>query len=137
MSSPPPPSSPDVSSSTESPQQTLPPPQDVPTNPVEFLKNVDKIPCARNSFLTGIAGGAGMAFIRGMSVAPIVAGHWFAGTFLVLSLGSWQLCQAKIERERQNVARIIESGPKRTLRKAEEGTESSSSSPSEPSSSKS
>ncbi|THV05182.1 hypothetical protein K435DRAFT_647903 [Dendrothele bispora CBS 962.96] len=81
------------------------------------MKNVDKIPCARNSLLTGIAGGAGMAFIRGMSVAPIVAGHWFAGTFLVVSLGSWHICQAKIEAERQKVAQIIESGPKRTLKK--------------------
>ncbi|THV03076.1 hypothetical protein K435DRAFT_652260 [Dendrothele bispora CBS 962.96] len=77
------------------------------------MKNVDKIPCARNSLLTGIAGGAGMAFIRGMSVA----GHWFAGTFLVVSLGSWHICQAKIEAERQKVAQIIESGPKRTLKK--------------------
>ncbi|KAK7469068.1 hypothetical protein VKT23_003561 [Stygiomarasmius scandens] len=99
------------------PKDAAPPPSSPPKNPFEFMKNLDKIPCARNSLLTGIAGGAGMAFIRGMTVAPIVAGHWFAGTFLVVSLGSWHLCQAKIESERQKVAQIIESGPKRTLKK--------------------
>ncbi|KAK7028106.1 hypothetical protein VNI00_014921 [Paramarasmius palmivorus] len=84
---------------------------------VETVKHLGQVPCARNSLLTGLASGAGMAFIRGMSVAPITAGHWFAATFVVVSMGSWHLCQKQIADERQKVQQIIESSPKRVLKK--------------------
>ncbi|KAF9257485.1 hypothetical protein L218DRAFT_879306, partial [Marasmius fiardii PR-910] len=83
----------------------------------QSVKHLEQVPCARNSLLTGLASGAGMAFIRGVSVAPITAGHWFAATFVVVSLGSWHLCQAQIEKERKTVQQIIESSPKRVLKK--------------------
>ncbi|ESK95220.1 mitochondrial cytochrome c oxidase protein 20-like protein [Moniliophthora roreri MCA 2997] len=84
---------------------------------LETVKHLGQVPCARNSLLTGLASGAGMAFIRGMSVAPITAGHWFAATFVVVSMGSWHLCQKQIADERQKVQQIIESSPKRVLKK--------------------
>ncbi|KAK1216882.1 hypothetical protein PQX77_020458 [Marasmius sp. AFHP31] len=34
----------------------------------ESLTHLGSVPCARNSLLTGLASGAGMAFIRGVSV---------------------------------------------------------------------
>ncbi|EEB97632.1 hypothetical protein MPER_03015, partial [Moniliophthora perniciosa FA553] len=79
------------------------------------MRHLGQVPCARNSLLTGLASGAGMAFIRGMSV-----GHWFAATFVVVSMGSWHLCQRQIADERQKVQQIIESSPKRVLKKDED-----------------
>jgi cytochrome c oxidase assembly protein subunit 20 len=73
----------------------------------EPLKSVEKIPCARNSLLSGIASGAGIGVIRGISAGqfslrslPIsltgfkwlgafVASNWAVGTFVVVSIGSW------------------------------------------------
>ncbi|KAG7088199.1 hypothetical protein E1B28_012216 [Marasmius oreades] len=93
----------------------------LPHDAIEGVKHLGQVPCARNSLLTGLASGAGMAFIRGVSVAPITAGHWFAATFVVVSLGSWHLCQAQIAEERKKVQQIIESSPKRILKTNDDG----------------
>jgi len=152
----------------------------VGTYTTQFMKNLDKIPCARNSLLTGIAGGAGMAFIRGMTVGAdlqlsnpsnfdnqsrrilqsfssqsshcsraLVCRNFsgcFSGLMVCFCVVSKSrktqlcyiyrhLCQAKIESERQKVAQIIESGPKRTLKKdSDTGTVSLSASTSNESS---
>lgn len=65
------------------------------------------IPCARGALMGGIASGAGIGFMRGLSTGEVVynisavlrrtslflgvllAGHWAMATFAVVSLGSW------------------------------------------------
>ncbi|KAJ8080325.1 hypothetical protein PM082_017158 [Marasmius tenuissimus] len=93
----------------------------------ESLTHLGAVPCARNSLLTGLASGAGMAFIRGVSVSPIKAGHWFAATFVLVSMGSWHICQNRIAEERQRVQQIVESSPKRVLKKESDDAGSASS----------
>ncbi|KAJ3717120.1 hypothetical protein C8R42DRAFT_189806 [Lentinula raphanica] len=112
------------SSSTSTPSSTPPvPPATVPStgnlfnDSIEAAKNVEKLPCARNSLLTGLAAGTGVAFIRGVSTAPIVAGHWFTFTFVAVSAIAHQVCMRQMEAERKQVMQIIESAPKRTLKK--------------------
>ncbi|KDQ25856.1 hypothetical protein PLEOSDRAFT_1045566, partial [Pleurotus ostreatus PC15] len=80
------------------------------------IRNIGQIPCARNSLLSGIASGVGIGVIRGLSAGPLVAGHWAMATFTVISLGSWHVCQRQIRREQQNVQKIIESIPQRSLK---------------------
>ncbi|KAL0576939.1 hypothetical protein V5O48_005046 [Marasmius crinis-equi] len=63
---------------------------------MESLKHLGAVPCARNSLLTGLASGAGMAFIRGVSVSE----------------------------ERKKVQQIIESSPKRVLKKEADDSDS-------------
>ncbi|KAE9394882.1 hypothetical protein BT96DRAFT_886171 [Gymnopus androsaceus JB14] len=124
-----------MSSPSSEPSSIPPPPSAGPpstgnlfNDSIEAAKNVEKLPCARNSLLTGLAAGSGVAFIRGVSTAtPIVAGHWFAFTFVAVAAISHQVCIRQMEAERKKVTQIIESAPKRTLKKPDPSTPSSSS----------
>ncbi|KAI0283936.1 hypothetical protein BGY98DRAFT_911224 [Russula aff. rugulosa BPL654] len=83
----------------------------------EAFKHIGEVPCARNSLLSGIASGVGVGVIRGLSVHPLSASHWAVGTFMLVSLGTWTICQRKILEERQRVQTVVEQLPKRVLTK--------------------
>ncbi|TFK27696.1 hypothetical protein FA15DRAFT_666155 [Coprinopsis marcescibilis] len=113
-----------MSSAQEEPSQISPPPSKLPTptgsivlDSLQSARHVTEIPCARNSLLYGIAGGAGIGFVRALSSAPMVAGHWAVGTFALISLGSWHICQKQIRDERAKVEQIISSLPPRKVKK--------------------
>ncbi|KAF9497723.1 hypothetical protein BDN71DRAFT_1504704 [Pleurotus eryngii] len=133
------PGRPSTSSAIPPPPGYTPPTGNLPTDVYNSIRNIGQIPCARNSLLSGIASGVGIGVIRGLSAGtvsqrrlaytsniditsegPLVAGHWAMATFTVISLGSWHVCQRQIRREQQNVQKIIESIPKRSLKN--EGT---------------
>ncbi|KAI0300320.1 hypothetical protein BC826DRAFT_1090342 [Russula brevipes] len=90
----------------------------------EAFKRVGEIPCARNGLLSGIASGVGVGVIRGLSVHPLVASHWAVGTFMLVSIGTWTICQRNIEDERRRVQTVVEQLPKRMLTKPKEDSES-------------
>jgi len=77
------------------------------------LQKIGGIPCARNSLLSGIASGAGIGVIRGMSVGPFVACNWAVGTFTLISLGTWTICRRSIEEERRRIQQVVEQLPRR------------------------
>ncbi len=39
--------------------------------------------------MSGIASGAGIGVMRGLSAGVLLAGHWAIATFAVVSIGSW------------------------------------------------
>ncbi|KAF5315084.1 hypothetical protein D9619_007353 [Psilocybe cf. subviscida] len=80
------------------------------------VKHILDVPCARNAFLSGIAGGAGMGFIRGISSNPLIAANWAIGTFIVLSSASWHMCQKKFADEREQVRQIMEANSNKRAR---------------------
>ncbi|KDR82494.1 hypothetical protein GALMADRAFT_112175 [Galerina marginata CBS 339.88] len=86
---------------------------------LESAKHVSDLPCARNALLAGIASGTGMGVIRGMTAGPMMAGHWAIGTFVLISLGSWHICQKQYTDERRKITQVIESMPKRTLKEGD------------------
>ncbi|KAF7299644.1 hypothetical protein HMN09_00969800 [Mycena chlorophos] len=113
--------------------ENIPPPQLGPastgnlfTDSFRSAFHIGEVPCARNSLLSGIAGGVGIGFIRGMSVNPIIAGNWAIGTFALVSTISWITCVRKIEKEQQITRTAIESLPKqlRLKREKDESTPS-------------
>jgi len=67
------------------------------------LTHLGEVPCARKSLLSGIASGVGIGVIRGINVGPFVASNWAIGTFLVVSVGTWQVCRSAIHREREQL----------------------------------
>jgi len=83
------------------------------------FSRVGEMPCVRSSLLTGIASGVGVGVIRGVSARPFVASNWAMSTFLVISTGSWMLCQKAKRDEFTRVHRVMDSMPARTLRKDE------------------
>jgi len=89
------------------------------------MQRVGEIPCARNSLLSGIASGVGVGVIRGLSVHPLSASHWAVGTFMLVSLGTWTICQQKILEERQRVQTVVEQLPKRVLTKPDDSESTS------------
>ncbi|KAI0322013.1 hypothetical protein OF83DRAFT_1236367 [Amylostereum chailletii] len=86
----------------------------------EAAKRLGEIPCARNSLLSGIASGVGIGVIRGMSVGPLIASNWAVGTFMLVSLGTWTICQKNIQDERRRVQTVIEQLPRRMAVKDDE-----------------
>ncbi|TFK80096.1 hypothetical protein K466DRAFT_504494 [Polyporus arcularius HHB13444] len=80
---------------------------------------INEIPCARNSLLSGIASGVGIGVIRGLSSSAFVASNWAMGTFVLISLGSWTICQKNRADERRRMQQVIEAIPKRFVKKEE------------------
>ncbi|KAN0087594.1 Protein of unknown function (DUF3767) domain containing protein [Tylopilus felleus] len=91
------------------------------------LQRLGEMPCARNSLLSGIASGAGVGFIRAMSTSPFVASNWAVGTFMVISLGTWTVCQQNLQAERRRLARVVEEMPKRFIKQKDGVSEGASS----------
>ncbi|RDX53558.1 hypothetical protein OH76DRAFT_1399481 [Lentinus brumalis] len=83
------------------------------------LNKINEIPCARNSLLSGIASGVGIGVIRGLSSSAFVASNWAMGTFVLISLGSWTICQKNRADERRRMQQVIEAIPKRFVKKEE------------------
>ncbi|KAF7795399.1 hypothetical protein EIP86_006557 [Pleurotus ostreatoroseus] len=84
---------------------------------VDDTKRINEIPCARNSLLSGIASGVGIGVIRGMGSSPFVACNWAVGTFMLISLGTWTLCQKSLADERKRVQQVVEAMPLRFAKK--------------------
>ncbi|KAK2465413.1 hypothetical protein APHAL10511_002767 [Amanita phalloides] len=104
---------PTESNATVLPSRVPPPTGHLAHDVWESIKHVADIPCARGALMGGIASGAGIGIIRGLSAGALVAGHWAMATFTVVSLGSWHICQNQIAEERRKVAKIMESAPRR------------------------
>ncbi|GAB5586330.1 hypothetical protein Unana1_01230 [Umbelopsis nana] len=61
---------------------------------IEDLKNVPQIPCARNSLLYGIGGGAGFGAIRFLTRRSVPsAANWAVGSFCAIATISFEMCQ--------------------------------------------
>ncbi|OBZ68688.1 hypothetical protein A0H81_11177 [Grifola frondosa] len=82
------------------------------------LQKINEIPCARSSLLSGIASGAGIGVIRGMSTNVFVASNWAVGTFMLISLG--RSAEAHAMRSAGGVQQVVEQLPKRFSKKADE-----------------
>ncbi|GJE99847.1 hypothetical protein PsYK624_161210 [Phanerochaete sordida] len=83
------------------------------------LSHINEIQCARSSLLSGIASGAGIGVIRGMSSGAFVASNWAVGTFMLVSLGTWTICRKAMEEERRRVQIMVESLPRKLAEKQE------------------
>ncbi|KAI0036534.1 hypothetical protein K488DRAFT_27377, partial [Vararia minispora EC-137] len=84
------------------------------------FNRIGEIPCARKSFLVGIASGAGIGAVRGISVGPRKAAHWAVGTWMIVSIGTWyvsEICQSNLREERRKIHRVVEELPKRMIKK--------------------
>ncbi|KAH9841751.1 uncharacterized protein C8Q71DRAFT_738634 [Rhodofomes roseus] len=77
------------------------------------LQKVGEIPCARSSLLSGIASGAGVGVIRGLSASAFVASNWAVGTFVAVTLGSWTICRRSRDEEKRRVQQVVEQLPRR------------------------
>ncbi|KIP08610.1 hypothetical protein PHLGIDRAFT_69076 [Phlebiopsis gigantea 11061_1 CR5-6] len=84
------------------------------------VKKINEIQCARSSLLSGIASGAGVGVIRGMSSSAFVASNWAVGTFMLISMGTWTICRKAMEDERRRVQFVVESMPKQLAKKQQE-----------------
>ncbi|OJA17226.1 hypothetical protein AZE42_00209 [Rhizopogon vesiculosus] len=80
------------------------------------FQRLGEIPCARNSLMSGIASGVGVGVIRIMSAGFLVGSHWAVGTFMLVSLGTWTVCQRNIEVERRKLQKVVEDMPKRFIK---------------------
>ncbi|KIK47516.1 hypothetical protein CY34DRAFT_799238 [Suillus luteus UH-Slu-Lm8-n1] len=83
------------------------------------------MPCARNSLMSGIASGVGVGVIRIMSAGFLVGSHWAVGTFMVVSLGTWTVCQKNIEVERRKIQKVVEEMPKRFIKQKDKANDES------------
>ncbi|KAJ7134893.1 hypothetical protein C8R44DRAFT_870468 [Mycena epipterygia] len=96
------------------------------TDSFRSASHIGEVPCARESFLHGIAGGVGIGVIRGISAHPIIAGNWAVGTFALIAAFSWHLCVKKIEDQQKLTRAAIQNLPKQLRLKKEDDTDPSS-----------
>jgi len=75
--------------------------------------------------MSGIASGVGVGVIRIMGAGFLVGSHWAVGTFMVVSLGTWTICQRNIEAERRKFQRVVEEMPKRFIKQKDTATDPS------------
>ncbi|KAL1676621.1 hypothetical protein EV122DRAFT_215978 [Schizophyllum commune] len=80
---------------------------------------LEKIPCARNSLLSGLASAVGFGTLRGISGGPLVAANWAFGSFMMVSMGTWWMCWRKFEQEKEQVRLVMEANGRRAQREAE------------------
>ncbi|WVW82091.1 hypothetical protein I302_104096 [Kwoniella bestiolae CBS 10118] len=86
--------------------------------PLEDFENIGKIPCARNSLLYGIAGGAGLGAVRFLgSRKPWVAANWAVGSFILISGFQWEMCNRARRKELAQMRAITERYPHRHISK--------------------
>ncbi|EPQ51066.1 hypothetical protein GLOTRDRAFT_133393 [Gloeophyllum trabeum ATCC 11539] len=83
--------------------------------------HIGEMPCARGSLLSGIAAGAGVGAVRGLSAGAFVASNWAVGTFVLISVGTWTICQRNRNEERRRIQQVIEEMPRRYVKKEGEG----------------
>ncbi|KAF9483422.1 hypothetical protein BDN70DRAFT_873931 [Pholiota conissans] len=98
------------------PSRLPPPTGNIVVDSFQSARHITEVPCARNAFLTGIAGGLGVGIIRGLSTNALRAGHWAMGTFLFLSASSWHVCQWRFEQERRQLTKMMETMRKRPVK---------------------
>jgi len=78
-------------------------------NPAEDLRNIGKVPCARQALLTGIAGGTGFGAVVFLSRRRTwTAANWAVGTFVGISALMWENCRRKRVKELSQMAIIQE-----------------------------
>ncbi|WVF70777.1 hypothetical protein IAT40_005571 [Kwoniella sp. CBS 6097] len=86
--------------------------------PKEDFENIGKIPCARNSLLYGIAGGAGIGAVRFLgSRRPWIAANWAVGSFIAIAAFQWETCNRARRKELQQMRVIQERYPHRHISK--------------------
>ncbi|KAF8195405.1 hypothetical protein BJ912DRAFT_140145 [Pholiota molesta] len=108
---------PDSSPEVQTLPSRLPPPTgNIFFDSLQSARHITEVPCARNAFLTGIAGGLGVGIIRGLSTNALRAGHWAMGAFLFLSASSWHVCHWRFEQERKQLTKAMESMRKRPVK---------------------
>lgn len=73
--------------------------------------------------MSGIASGVGVGVVRGLNVGPFAASNWAVGTFMLVALGTWTICQRNIQEERRRVQTIVEQLPQRVIAKPSEDSE--------------
>ncbi|RXK36387.1 hypothetical protein M231_06353 [Tremella mesenterica] len=82
------------------------------------LRNIDQIPCARTSFLYGIAGGSGIGAVRYLGGKNVrSASHWAVFGFITISVLQWELCNRARAKELQRMRTIQEHFPHRHISK--------------------
>ncbi|KDQ09905.1 hypothetical protein BOTBODRAFT_36720, partial [Botryobasidium botryosum FD-172 SS1] len=86
--------------------------------PVDDFRNLPQVPCARESLMYGIASAAGIGAIRFLNGGPRVAANWAVGTFVFISIASWEVCRRARDREQQTMRMIVEKYPQRNIRVA-------------------
>ena len=79
------------------------------------LRNVYKLPCAREAFLYGIGcafalGGLQLVLTRSLRKCT----NWSVGSFVGVSVAIWEGCRYKRLNERRNVKRVVEIMSKRS-----------------------
>ncbi|KAM7186832.1 putative mitochondrial cytochrome c oxidase protein 20-like protein [Rhypophila sp. PSN 637] len=81
---------------------------DLEIKPKDFL-TVHQAPCARQGFMTGIAGGVGMLGIRFIAGSPAMkAANWGVGTFVGASVLGWEYCRFQRRKEFEKMKRVVE-----------------------------
>ncbi|KAI9592794.1 hypothetical protein BDF19DRAFT_450132 [Syncephalis fuscata] len=87
------------------------------------MRNIGKVPCARDSLLYGIGGGIAVGAGRFItSRKALTASNWAVGAFALISIGCWEWCHFQRFRHAQKVGLVVEKLNQLEERRRREGT---------------
>ncbi|PVF93115.1 hypothetical protein CPB86DRAFT_743170 [Serendipita vermifera] len=94
------------------------------------FKNIERIPCARQSLVYGIAGGTAIGCTRYLTSNPFVASNWAVASFVLISTASWYRCRSFQESQRAQIQILRDQFAERAKKHAlKQNSDSSSPSP--------
>ncbi|KAI9724975.1 MAG: hypothetical protein M1812_000251 [Candelaria pacifica] len=81
----------------------------VKTVQLEDFRNIHKLPCVRDSLLTGILSGFGLGGLRAVLGAPLPrASNWAVGGFCISAFTMYEYCHYQRRREKDGMKRAVE-----------------------------
>eukprot|EP00127_Corallochytrium_limacisporum_P006323 Clim_evm34s225 gene=Clim_evmTU34s225 len=71
--------------------------------------DVERIPCARDSYLYGIGGGSMLGTWRFLQTRNVLQGcNWAIGSFIVISFASWEICRYRLSAEQEQIKKVLQ-----------------------------
>ncbi|KAG0169103.1 hypothetical protein DFQ28_002289 [Apophysomyces sp. BC1034] len=75
---------------------------------LEDFKDVNRIPCARNSILYGMGAGLGLGSIRYIATSKVPsAANWAVGAFCGVSIIAFEMCQMQRKQKLEKLHLIV------------------------------
>ncbi|CAG7852784.1 Cytochrome c oxidase protein 20, mitochondrial {ECO:0000256/PIRNR:PIRNR007871} [Serendipita indica DSM 11827] len=90
------------------------------------FRNIEQVPCARQSLMYGIAGGTAIGCTRYLTSNPRIASNWAVASFVLISAFSWRRCRSiqtsQMEQMRAVKEQLAEKARRRSAIRKERST---------------
>ncbi|KIM28458.1 hypothetical protein M408DRAFT_329509 [Serendipita vermifera MAFF 305830] len=84
-------------------------------------RNIERVPCMKQSLVYGIAGGSAIGCTRYLSSNPLVASNWAVASFVLIAAASWHRCRGIQAAQKEQIQIIRDQLVEKAKRRAPGG----------------